>query len=146
MHKEQALLAHNFRPEKLEPPEGKAVLPEFRSLLQRAGILGRAELARMATKAATSVGELAKGDLLGVLEGGEFRTGFAVQFFAVTGTVGERFFALVEKLRPLGGTRFSRAEGHTELGFMPLNAVLHAFPFFADGSTVYAVASLDEFS
>ena len=112
-----------------------------------AGILGQAELARMATKARTPVGELAKGDLLGVLEAGRLSTGFAEQFFVVTGADGEQqFFALVQKLRPLGGNRFSRAEGHTQLGFMPLSGVLHAFPYLADGNDVYAVASVDEFS
>lgn len=145
-HLEQALLAENFCPEKLDPPKGKAVLPHFQSLLQRAGILGQAELARMATRARTPAGKLWKGDLLGVREAGELCAGFAVQFFAVTGAVGEQLFALVQVLRPLGGSRFSRAEGHTELGFMPLSSVLHAFPYLTQGSDVYLVASLDEFT
>ena len=69
-----------------------------------------------------------------------------MQFFAVTGELGEQLFALVQNLRPLGGSRFSRAAGHTHLGFMPLSAVLHAFPYLTDGSDVYLVASLDEFT
>ena len=67
-----------------------------------------------------------------------------MQFFAVTGADGEQLFALAEMLRPMGGSRFSRAEGHTELGFMPLASVLHAFPYLAQGTDVYLVASLDE--
>jgi len=138
------MLAENFRPEKLEPPTGKAVLPRFQSLLQRAGILGQAGLARMATKARTSVGALSAGDLLGVRQAGELRAGFAVRFFSVTGADGEQYFALVKMLRPLGGSRFSKADGHTELGFMPLSSVLHAFPYMTEGNDVYIVASLDE--
>ena len=143
-HMEQALLVENFHPEKLDPPTGKAVLPHFRSLLQSVGILGQAELARMANTARTSVGTLSNGDLLGVHEAGRIRAGFAVQFFAVTGAVGEQLFVLLQMLRPLGGSRFSRAEGHTQLRFVPLAAVMHAFPYMLSGSDVYIVASLDE--
>ena len=146
MHIESALRAESFQPEKLQPPEGKAVLPNFQSLLARAGILGQAELARMAKKAHTPVGTLSVGDLLGVQEAGELRAGFAVQFFAVTRGGGQELFALVQMLRPLGGIRFSWAAGHTELGFMPLSQVLHAFPYFALGDDVYLVASFDEFT
>ena len=146
LHIDGALRAENFKPEKLVPPEGKAVLPKFQSLLAEAGILGQAELARMAKQARTPVGTLAVGDLLGVKAAGELRAGFAVQFFAVTREGGEELFALVLLLRPLGGIRFSKAAGHTKLGFMSLGTVLHAFPHFVVGDDVHAVTSFDEFT
>ena len=146
LHMEHALLPWSFQPEHLEPAAGKPVPAEFQTLLARAGILGQAQLARMATKAHLSVGNVARGDLLGVMVAGELRAGFAAQFFAVTGAAGEEFFALVQKLRPLGGNRFSTAAGHTEQGFMPLRAVLHAFPYFLMGTEVCVVASIDEFT
>ena len=145
-HLADALRPENFQPEKLDPPEGKAVLPMYQSLLARAGILGQAELVRMSTKARTPVGTLCVGDLLGVRAAGELRAGFAVQFFAVERGEGRELFALVQLLRPLGGIRFSQAAGHTKPGFMPLNSVLHAFPHFVVGDEVYAVTSVDEFS
>ena len=146
MHMEKALLPSSFQPEHLEPPAGKPVPAKFQSLLASAGILGQAQLARMAARAHLSVGNVARGDLLGVMVAGELRAGFAAQFFAVTGAAGEEFFALVQKLRPLGGNRFSRAAGHTEQGFMPLQAVLHAFPYFVMGTEVCVVAGIDEFT
>ena len=109
------------------------MLPKFQSLLAEAGILGQAELARMAKQARTSVGALAVGDLLGVQAAGKLRAGFAVEFFAVTREGGEELFALVLLLRSLGGIRFSQAAGNTKHGFMPLGRVLHAFPYFVIG-------------
>jgi hypothetical protein len=145
-HIEDALKAENFKPEKLEPPEGKAVLPKFQSLLARAGILGEAGLARMAKTARTIVGTLNAGDLLGVEAAGELRAGFAVEFFAVTRGGSEELFALVLVLRPLGGIRFSKAAAHTKLGFMHLSSVLHAFPHFVVGDDVHVVTGIDEFT
>ena len=118
----------------------------FQSLFAKAGILGQAELARMAKRARTAVGTLCVGDLLGVQVAGDLRAGFAVMFFAVTRGGAEELFALVMLLRPLGGIRFSKAAGHTKPGFMPLSSVLHAFPHFVMGDEVHVVTSIDEFT
>ena len=143
-HLDDALRWENFQPESLQPPNGSALLPEFGSLLARAGISGQADLVRMAKRARTATGTMVRGDLLAVVEGGSLVAGFAVMFFAVAREVGQQYFALVQKMRPVGPCHYSFASGDTELAFMPLPAVLHAFPYFQVGETVHLITGIDE--